>query len=198
VRRLTLSRAVALAVAGAAVFGCAGSSPRLYINPDADMSYYKKVAVLPLSNLSADRFAGDRVTRMLITELTIADRFQIVEPADFWVVLERIGGTPGVQGVYDPKKLQEAAKEVGVTGIIRGSVNDYQMIRSGSGSSEYPVLAFDVELWDVATGNIAWRISLSKRGKRGLPLMGGSARTYGDLTERACREAVARLEKEAF
>jgi TolB-like protein len=191
-------RSGALGVMLFLIAGCSSSSPRLYVNPNADMSYYKKVAVIPFNNLSPDRYAGERVTRTFITELIIADRFQIVEPSDFWVILDRIGGTPGVSGVYDPKKLQQAAKEAGVTGIIRGSVNDYGMSRSSGGSGDYPVLAFDVELWDVATENVAWRASISVRGKKHFPYVTGGTRTYGDLTEEACQEVVSKLEKEAF
>jgi hypothetical protein len=178
--------------------GCAGSSPRLYVNPSADMSYYKKIAVLPFGNLTGDRYAGERVTRMFVTELIMTDRFQIVEPADFWQVLDRIGGLPGQPGVYDVAKLQQAAKEVGATGIIRGSVNDYQMTRSSGGGNDYPAIAFDVELWDATTKDVAWRASTSVRGSKHFPYVSGGTRTYGDLTEQACQEVVSKLEKEAF
>src|SRR3990172_4752808 len=196
---MSRSRAVARGALIAVIVmlsGCAGSAPRLYVNPEADMAYYKRVAVLPFQNLTPERFAGERLTRSFITELIIADRYQLVEPADFWIVLERIGGTPGGSGAYDPKKLQEAAKEANVTGIIRGAVSEYQIQRSGGGDS--PILAFDVELMDVATSNVVWRASLAKRGKGRVPIVGGGERTLGRLTEEACREMVGRLEKEAF
>ena len=196
---MSRSRAVARGALIAVVVmlsGCAGSAPRLYVNPEADMAYYKRVAVLPFQNLTPERFAGERLTRSFITELIIADRYQLVEPADFWIILERIGGTPGVSGAYDPKKLQEAAKEANVTGIIRGAVSEYQIQRSGGGDS--PILAFDVELMDVATSNVVWRASLAKRGKGRVPIVGGGERTLGRLTEESCREMVGRLEKEAF
>ena len=186
-----------LAALALSVDGCAGSAPRLYVNSEADMTFYKKVAVLPFENLTQERFAGDRLTRSFVTELIIADRFQILEPADFWTILERIGGTPGVQGNYDPKKLQDAAKEANVNGIIRGAVIEYQMQRTGS--TEIPVLSFDVEMMDVATGNIVWRASMAKRGKGRIPIVGGGGdRTFGKISQEACREMVARLRKEAF
>ncbi len=186
-----------LIVAALCLMGCAGSRPRLYVNPQADMSYYKKVAVLPFDNLAGDRYAGDRVTRSFVTEMIIADRYQLVEPADFWVVLVRMAATPSAQGVYDPKKLKEAATELGATGIIRGAVTEYEMQRSGG--TDRPVLAFDVELTDVATGNVVWRASLAKRGHGRVPILGGPGeRSLGKLTETACRELVARLQAEAL
>ena len=177
--------------------GCAGSAPRLYVNSEADMNYYKKVAVLPFENLTQERFAGDRITRSFITELIIADRFQILDPADFWTILERIGGTPGVQGNYDPKKLQAAAKEASANGIIRGAVTEYQMLRNGT--SEVPVLSFYAEMSDVETGNVVWRASISKRGRGRTPIVGGGGdRTFGKMSQEACRDLVARLQREAF
>ena len=74
---MSRSRAVARGALIAVIVmlsGCAGSAPRLYVNPEADMAYYKRVAVLPFQNLTPERFAGERLTRSFITELIIADR----------------------------------------------------------------------------------------------------------------------------
>lgn len=176
--------------------GCAAHG-KLYVNGDADMSYYDKIAVLPFSNLSGLPYAGERVMRSFVTELVITERFHIVDPSEFRAVLDRIGGLPGVDGNYDPKKLKDASKETGATGIIRGAVTEYGMQR-GQGD-ERPILAFDVEMIDVQTGNIVWRASTSKRGKGRVPVLGGGGtHTLSRLTEDACHELVGRLEKEAF
>lgn len=177
--------------------GCAGSSHRLYVNPDADMSYYKRVAVLPFENLTQERFAGDRLTRSFVTELIIAERFDIIEPADFWTILEKAGATPGGAGNYDIKKLQEAATGAGVSAIIRGAVTEYEMQRNAGG--EIPALAFDVEMTDVATGKVVWRTSIAKRGRGRTPVVGGGGeRSLGKIGQKACKEVVEILQREAF
>jgi curli biogenesis system outer membrane secretion channel CsgG len=178
------------------VAGCAAPG-RFYVNREADMAYYKKVAVLPFANLTPDHFAGERVTRMLVTELVIADRFQIADPGEIRAILERTGGLPTYEGTYDPKKLKDAAVEVGANGLIRGAVSEYQMTGSGSGSQR-PSVAFDAEMIDVATGNVVWKVSISKRGKARIPILGGGASTLSRLTEEACRDIVQRIDREAF
>jgi curli biogenesis system outer membrane secretion channel CsgG len=178
------------------VAGCAAPG-RFYLNGEADMAFYKKVAVLPFANLTPDHFAGERVTRMFVTELVIADRFQIADPGEVRAVLERTGGLPTFEGTYDPKKLKDAAVEVGANGLIRGAVSEYQMTGSTSGSQR-PSVAFDVEMVDVATGNVVWKASISKRGKTRIPILGGGTATLSRLTEDACREVVHRIDREAF
>jgi curli biogenesis system outer membrane secretion channel CsgG len=179
-----------------ALLGCAAPG-KIYVNGDADMSYYEKVAVLPFSNLSGQPYAGDRVMRTFVTELVITERFHLVDPGEFRAVLDRIGGLPGVDGAYDPKKLKDASKETGATGIIRGAVTEYGMQRGQN--DERPILAFDVEMVDVQTSNIVWRASVSKRGRGRVPVIGGGGtRTLSRLTDEACHELVGRLEKEAF
>jgi len=172
------------------------SGPRLYVNPDADMSYYKKIAVLPFANLSSDVMAAQRVTRAFVTELIMTDRFQIVQAEDFARSLQAAGITPGADGSFDLAKLKEPATQAGATGILRGSVTEYQVDRSGG--SDIPVIAFDVELVDVNTGNVVWRSALSKRGKGRFPIFGSHSRSLGRLTQDACEEVVGRLRKEAL
>lgn len=178
------------------IAGCAAPG-RFYVNGEADMAFYKKVAVLPFANLTPDHFAGERVTRMFVTELVIADRFQVADPGAVRAVLERTGGLPTSEGTYDPKKLKDAAVEVGANGLIRGAVSEYQMTGSTSGGQR-PSVAFDVEMVDVATGNVVWKASISKRGKARIPILGGGAATLSRLTEDACREVVQRIDREAF
>jgi hypothetical protein len=71
------------------------------------------------------------------------------------------------------------------------------MTGSTSGAQR-PSIAFDVEMVDVATGNVVWKASISKRGKGRIPIVGGSAVTLSRLTEDACREVVQRIDHEAF
>ncbi|MBI5710477.1 MAG: hypothetical protein HZC42_09270 [Candidatus Eisenbacteria bacterium] len=190
-----IARLIAIGFATLGLSGCAAPA-RFYVNPQADMSYYKKIAVLPFSNLTQQGFAGERVTRAFVTELVITDRFQVVEPAEFRAVLARVGVESNIESGIDPDKLKEAAAQVGATGVVRGAVSEYQMQRAGQ--EEVPVVSFDVELLDAATGNVVWRVSLSRKGHGRLPLVGGGARTFGRVTQEACEQAVAVLRGKAF
>lgn len=190
------TRLAAAVVLATALAGCAAPT-RLYVNPQADLTLYKKIAVLPFTNLSAQQFAGDRVSRAFTTELIMTDRFQVVEAGELAQILDRAGGGPDAQGGYDPQKLKDACQQLQATGYVRGAVTEYQMQRNGQ--DEIPVLGFDAELVDVATGNIVWRVSISRHGKGLLPGLGGaSLRSLGALTQQACLEAVASLRGKAI
>lgn len=189
-----LTRTV-LAGAVMLVAGCA-SGPRLYVNSEADLAYYKKVAVLPFRNLTQERFAGERVTRAFLTELVMLERYQLVDMNEFAAVLDKIGGMPGSEGIYNPVKVQDAATQLQATGILRGAVTEYTMQRRGT--HDVPSVAFDVELIDAATNAVVWRISIAKRGKGRIPILGGGERTHAQLVQDAVREVVGRIERGAY
>jgi hypothetical protein len=188
-----IARVGAAALLTAVMLGACASTVRVYVNPDADMAFYKKVVVMPFGNVSAEPLAGPRVTRAFITEMLITQRYQLIEPEDFNAVLLKVVGPPANDGTYDAAKIKEAATSIGATGILRGGVTEYAMQRTDSG--DVPLLAFDAEMMDVATGNAVWRSSITKRGKSGVPFTGGS-RSLGRLTQQACQELVQRLSKE--
>lgn len=182
------------ALAALLLTGCASTPMRVYVNPQADMTLYKKIAVVPFANLSGDPYAGARVTRAFTTELVIADRFQLVDPAVLTGELERTGAFPDAQGVIDAGKLKDAATRLEATAFIRGGVSEYAMRHQNT--EDFPVVSFDVEMVDVATNTTIWRISVTETGKGRVPVVGGSnERSFGAVTQAACERAVAELKK---
>ena len=190
-RWLTL---VALTAVTLSLASCA-SNVRVFVNPDADMAFYTKIAVLTFTNVAGDPLAGQRVTRGFLTELIMTNRYQVIQPEEFRAYLAKTAGPPTMEGSWDPTKIKEAATALGATAILRGGVTEYQLERSESG--DVPLIAFDAELVDVATGNVVWRSSISRRGKSPVPFAGGS-RSLGRLTQQACQEMVAELRKGAL
>ena len=184
--------AILFLLAGA---GCA-SGPHLYVNTQADLTFYKKIAVIPFRNLTSERFAGERVTRAFTTELVMTEHYEIVDQNEFAAILDKIGGNPGAEWIYDPAKVKEAATQIQATGILRGSVSEYSTQRNGA--IETPILAFDAELIDVATNNVVWRGSVVRKGKARLPIFGGGKRTHAELIQSATHDLVHRIEQEAY
>ncbi|HEY3215291.1 MAG TPA: hypothetical protein VGK93_02235 [Candidatus Eisenbacteria bacterium] len=172
------------------------SGIRVYVNPEADLAFYKKIAVLPFADMSSQPMAGIRVTRAFVTEMIMTDRFQVIQPEEFLGTLHRLGIFQAQDGTYDPDKLKDAAAQMGVQGILRGAVTEYQMARSEGG--DVPMIGFDAELVDVGTGNVVWRSSISRRGKGRLSVVGSGTRSLGRLTQDACVELVAQLRKRAL
>jgi TolB-like protein len=187
----------ALVVVALPAMSCAAIPVRLFVNRQADMTMYKKIAVVPFTNLSGDPYAGARVTRAFTTELVIADRFQLIDPALFLAELERTGAQADAQGQLDPDKLRATATKLDAAAVIRGAVNEYTMRRVGT--DEYPMVSFDAEMVDVATGTIVWRITVTESGRGRLPVIGGPGeRSFTRVTEEACRRAVRELRKRVF
>jgi hypothetical protein len=181
-------RVLAGLVGVALLAGCA-ASPRLFVNGDADMTLYQRVSVLPFTNLTSDAYASARVTRAFTTELVISRRFDLTDPSLLSGELAKISAQPDAQGTIDLGKLREAAGRVGATAVIRGSVNEYASRRSGN--EDYPVVSFDAEMLDVATGTVVWRISVTQSGRGRLPIVGGAGeRTFARVTQAACVRAV--------
>lgn len=188
------TRALAAALVALALGGCAAAPLRVYVNPQADMTLYKKIAVIPFANLSGDPYAGARVTRAFTTELVMADRFQLVDPAMLTGELERVGAFPDAQGQIDAVKLRDAANRLEATAFIRGGVSEYAMRHQNT--EDFPVVSFDVEMVDVATNTTIWRVSVTESGKGRMPVVGGpTKRSFGAVTQAACERAVAELRK---
>jgi len=59
-------------------YGCGGTTIR-YLNPTANFSHIKKVAVAPFSNFSDDRYAGEKVINALTIELLSRYAFDVIE-----------------------------------------------------------------------------------------------------------------------
>ena len=185
------------ALATLLITGCAAAPMRVYVNPQADMTLYKKIAVVPFANLSGDPYAGARVTRAFTTELVIADRFQLVDPAVLTGELERNGAFPDAQGQIDAGKLKDAAARLEATAFIRGGVSEYAMRHAGT--DDFPVVSFDAEMVDVATGTVIWRVSVTESGKGRFPVVGGPGeRSFGAVTQAACRRAVDELRRKVL
>lgn len=186
VRRAATATCVVLAMVW--LSGCA-AAPRLFVNRDADMTLYKKVAIAPFTNLSGEPYATGRVVRAFTTELVISNRLSIVDPSMYQAELERLDARMDSQGAIDITKLREACGKLDATAVIRGAVSEYGMRRNGT--EEFPVVSFDAEMVDVQTGIVVWRISVTESGKGRLPIVGGVAeRTFSRVTEAACKRAV--------
>ena len=107
-------------------------------------------------------------------------------PADLLVRLAYRASEPSRLRFYRGTSLDELV-----------SVGEYAIRRSGT--TEFPVVSFDAEMVDVATGFIVWRISITETGKGRLPIIGGAGeRTFARVTQEACRRAVRVLREKVL
>ena len=132
----------------------------MYLHPNVDLSAYRRVAVLPLDNLSTDRFAADRVREILVVELSAARLFEVVETGEVNRVLRSFNlGTAAELG---PADIAAIGQELGVEGLLAGTVMEYGERRTGTFTA--PDVALSLHLLDVETGISAWSVTDARTG----------------------------------
>lgn len=185
-RRTTLITALAALVA---VMGCA-KPPQHFVNPKYDFGNVKKVAVLPLENLTGDTQAGERVRKAVVAELLAAGVVDVVEPGQVNLTLNRAGiQSLTTMSVDDLKKV---GAELGAQLLFLGSTDVYDRVNFGGGT--FPEVTINLRAVDAQTGTIVWSamttaggVSLTGR------LFGVGADTMTEATQKSVRAALTTL-----
>lgn len=168
---------------------CARTSP-YYIHPTYDFSLIKKVAVLPLENLTQDTLAGEKVRKVVVSELLAVGVLDVLEPGQVNRALAQQGiQAPSSMSAEEFKKL---GASLGVQAFIVGSVETYEQINVGG--VFYPQVAITLRAVDAATGTIIWSASRTGGGV-GIAgrLFGLGGETMSEATQKTVRAAVATL-----
>ena len=169
--------------------GCGGrgTTPSFYIRPDYDFSYIKKVAVLPLDNLTNEKFAGEAVRQVVICELLATGLVDVVVPGEADTTIEKLGlrSTKSLNA----EQIKTISNSLKVQAVILGSVGKFGEVRIGNISA--PEVTITLMMADATSGSIVW--SITKTG-------GGAsftARHFGTKSE-TMSEAVLRVVREAI
>jgi TolB-like protein len=143
------------------VAGCSSSVIR-YINPEANFSYIRKVAILPFNNMSGDRFAGERVRNTLTVELLSRGVFDVMERGEvskvMGLVLRAAGFEEGRALEVDKETLKLLGEKLGVQAVILGSVDEY----TGRGTA--PIVSLSLRMLDTSSGIILWQAKSTALG----------------------------------
>ena len=171
--------------------GC-GSTVR-YINPTANFSYIKKIAVLPFNNLSDDRYAGERIRNSLIVDLMSRGVFEVVEQGEVTKVLSVIFREAGVEEgravPVDKETLKLIGEKLSVQAVILGSVDEYS--GAGSGGS---IVSIGARMIDTGSGIILWQAKTTETGRSILrKLIGIEEVDRSELTRKAVKNALDTL-----
>jgi TolB-like protein len=142
-------------------YGCAGKgTPSFYINQNIDFGFIKRVAVLPLDNLTNEKFAGDSVRQVVISELLASGLVEVVVPGDAITALEKLRLKPGQQ--LSAQDIKAVGKSLNVQAVVLGSVNKYGEIRSGNISA--PEVSITLMMADTNSGIIIWSVTETRGG----------------------------------
>jgi TolB-like protein len=178
-----------LAVAGLlCLAGCAGTmKPTEFTNPDFDFSYVERVAVLPFENLTNDRQAGYRATRLTVTELLASGALDVVEPGEVQAAQLKIqGGQPGRFGPPSTEQIISLGQALRVQAIILGSVTQSENLRSGA--VQIPVVTLDAHMVETETGATVWAAThTAKGGSTGAKVLGTGGEPISKTTRRCVR-----------
>ena len=172
---------------------CGGrGTSSFYINQDIDFSFIKKVAVLPLENLTNERFAGDAVRQVVISELLASRLVEVVCPGDVSAAYENLkiktGQYPSAEQI---KTLGNTLK---VQAVIMGSLNKFGEIRDGNVSA--PEVSLTLMMADTSSGSIIWSASKTYGGADFLAKhFGARADTMSETALKVVRDAIHTLYK---
>ena len=170
--------------------GC--SSATHFVDPEADLGFYERFAILPLASLAVDRVAGEKVANVLFSEL-LASRFApAVDPGQLSAAMVTVrGGTPPTNP-WSQAELAKLSHEVGAQGFFEGVVREYTLERAGRDA--FPLISFELRFVDAASGRVVWTWSDTRSGGPAFPLWPfNEIRTLGELSTKMCRDAVATL-----
>lgn len=168
--------------------------PPEFKNEQADFGFYKKVGIIPFSNLAPERTASDKVTSSFTTELLMQNVVETAAPGDFLKIIRDVvkGDRTNFPEELSTEEAINIGKAAGVEGIFVGAVRDFGMARVGS--EEFPLIGIIVRFVDCQSGKVVWSFETTRRGGPGFPVFSfGETHTLGELTTKVCRQAARRF-----
>jgi len=185
-KRYILVSAVLVAVIVS--FSCGGrGTPSFYIRQDYDFSYIKKIAVLPLDNLTNEKFAADAVRQVVICEFLSTGLVDVAVPGEAEAAVDKLG-LKSIRALT-AEQIKTLGSALKVQAVVFGAVEKFGEVRIGNISA--PEVTISLIMADTTSGSIVW--SVTKTG-------GGAsfaARHFGARSE-TMSEAVIRVVKEAI
>lgn len=130
-----------------------------YIRGEEIHAKARRVAVLPMVNLTTFPNAGRIVLDLLTTELYANTGFQIMEQTE--VLKKMKGSEEDLDHVLDNAVALRVGESLGVDTVIFGSVTEYRYKR---GLDESPVVGVNIRMLDIKTSRILWSGSKSGIG----------------------------------
>ena len=173
------------------ISGCGGGAMK-YVNPNANFSYIKNLAIIPFNNFSADRYAGEKVRSVLMVDILSRHTFEVVEQGQVTKVLASVLGEAGVQegrvAQLDTETLKVLGEKLGVQALMLGSVDEYRAGRGGS------AVSISLRLIDTSSGIVLWQVKSTVLGSSNLRRIVGLDNVDATLlTRRAVKRALDTL-----
>lgn len=167
--------------------GCSAHAPRAALRPGETPA---RVVLLALENLSGRAEHGDRITRIVWTEVAASPRFDLVEPAeaDAAVVEARIRSSLSMT----QEQVQKVAKLAGARWVLAGTIVECGSARTPDG--DVPTVSLALRLVDGRTGRVRWTDMRSRSGEDRETVFGwGRVTNLERLAQETVRELVSAI-----
>ncbi len=171
--------------------GCGSPSVIRYINPEANFSFIKTIAILPFNNLGNDEFAGERVRNSFTVDLMSRGVFGVKESGEvskaMRLVFRAAGYEEGGLLEVDHETLKLLGEKLGVQAVILGSVDEYVV---GARS----LVTLSVRMHDTSSGIVLWQARSTASGASNFRKIVGLEETDRSvLTSKAVKEVLDTL-----
>jgi len=163
--------------------GCTSKRPiileNVYTQPDIDFGIYKKIAIAEL--MVSQEIKDDRNFNVLVEDEFNKSGYDVVGKDELNSVLDEFGYSS--EDLSSPDTLNKIRERLGVTAIIRGAVQKYEIKKKkghipfiiGEGvilieeTDYFCDISFNMEMIETAEGNNVWSCSVSCSEKKGKP-----------------------------
>ena len=167
--------------------GCRSSSPTFHIREDIDYSFIKKVAVLPLDNLSDNRSAGEIVRQVVMSELLASGFVDVAVPGEVISALTALN-IKSISSLNE-EQIKAIGNALKVQAVIMGAVEQYGESKYGNFSA--PELTITLMMADTTSGSIIWSITKSGGGTSFMARhFGAQSKTMSETVILVVREAI--------
>jgi len=155
-----------------------------FTNPKFNFAFVERVAVLPFENLTGDRQAGFRATRLTVTELLASGAVDVVESGEVEAALAKIQGDDYRRIAVPPtEQIITLGTMLKVQAVILGTVTQSDVTRSGTVS--IPVVTLDARMIETETGATVWAAThTEKGGSTGARALGSGGQPISVTTRR--------------
>lgn len=152
-----LSSTALLGIGMILLCGCA--QQKHFVHQETNIKNISSIAVLPFENFTQDNFAGEKMRRIVITDLLLRG-IDVIEPGE----VTRLLGELNIRSLRSikTKEIQKVGETLGVEAVMRGSVEAFG-ISSGI-SVKYPEVTVSLMLIETSSGNIIWSVRHSTGG----------------------------------
>jgi TolB-like protein len=141
------------------MFLCGCAQPQHFVREGTDLQYIQSIAVLPFENFTRDDFAGEKIRRIVITEL-LTRGVDVTEPGEVTRLLRELQ----VRSLSSIKtqEIQKVGETLGVDAVMSGSVESFGI--SKGINVTYPEVTINLMLLETGSGKIVWSVRESTGG----------------------------------